>query len=172
MKKILSLSLATLTIGTLGAWSSTPSTVEKVTPVVSETRAVSATTTTGASIPSSTQKIAAGNAIEMDTLVQQFGSTDLALAALMAENKVILDFYSATCGPCKQFSPIFEQVAKKHTDIIFVKINGSKFSPIAAKYGIKGVPAVKFIKNGAVVGAFTGSRAAAAFEAEITKAFK
>src|SRR5262249_29793314 len=36
---------------------------------------------------------------------------------------VILDFWAAWCGPCKIMAPIFEDAAKRHSDVFFGKVN-------------------------------------------------
>lgn len=51
----------------------------------------------------------------------------------------IVDFYADWCGPCKQISPIFEQLAtaeSKPGRIVFCKVNVDSQKDVAATYGI------------------------------------
>jgi thioredoxin-like negative regulator of GroEL len=51
----------------------------------------------------------------------------------------IVDFYADWCGPCKQISPIFEQLANaesKPGKIVFCKVNVDNQRDVAGTYGI------------------------------------
>ena len=51
----------------------------------------------------------------------------------------VVDFYADWCGPCKQISPIFEQLAaaeSKPGKITFCKVNVDNQKEVAGTYGI------------------------------------
>ncbi|MHA1339562.1 MAG: thioredoxin family protein [Promethearchaeota archaeon] len=61
---------------------------------------------------------------------------------------IIIDFWAPWCGPCRSFSPIFEQVQKSEwgNHFIFAKLNiESAARPVAEGMGITGVPTTVFI---------------------------
>ncbi|RME73891.1 MAG: thiol reductase thioredoxin, partial [Planctomycetota bacterium] len=66
-------------------------------------------------------------------------------------------FYSTYCEPCKRLSPIVDELANEYEGKLKVaKYNIDDGPEIAARFGIMGVPAVFFFKNGEVVERLSG----------------
>tara|TARA_Y100000768_G_scaffold386348_1_gene374544 strand:- start:208 stop:1074 length:867 start_codon:yes stop_codon:yes gene_type:complete len=73
------------------------------------------------------------------------------------EKLIIVDFWAPWCGPCKQLTPILENVAKKSADkITLVKINIDENQQIAAQLRIQSIPTVYAFKDKQIVNAFQG----------------
>ena len=74
------------------------------------------------------------------------------LEQILSENSaVVMDFYADWCGPCKQLSPILEQVSQDQKDVVFCKINVDENEDLARSYGVRSIPSLKYVKNGDVV---------------------
>lgn len=79
--------------------------------------------------------------------------------AIITDNlPVVVDFYADWCGPCKQYSPIFHEVASQYNrSAIFVSINVDDYKEIADNYEITSIPTTVFIQpGGGVLGKETG----------------
>ena len=72
---------------------------------------------------------------------------------LKSNNLVLCDFWAEWCGPCKQISPILEELSKELSpdNITIAKVNIDDNPETPAKYGIMSIPSLLLFKNGELV---------------------
>ncbi len=64
---------------------------------------------------------------------------------------VVIDFWAAWCGPCRIFSPVFEELAKQYDKKIkFVKLNVDDNPEIASEYNVMSIPTALLFDRGDV----------------------
>jgi thioredoxin len=60
---------------------------------------------------------------------------------------VVVDFFATWCGPCHTIAPVFEQLARKYSKALFVKVDVDKCQETAAANGISAMPTFVFFRN-------------------------
>ncbi len=79
--------------------------------------------------------------------------------------RVLIDFYTPTCPPCRVFAPTLDQIATEQGDKLkVVKIDASTEGQLAAEYGITAVPTFVLLNAGERKAQITGARSKKAFE--------
>ena len=64
---------------------------------------------------------------------------------------VLVDFWAAWCGPCRQFAPVFEKVSDAHADIVFAKVDTEAEPGLAQVFQISSIPTLMAIRDGVVL---------------------
>jgi thioredoxin 1 len=74
---------------------------------------------------------------------------DEAVAA--AEGVMMVDFWAEWCGPCRAVGPILEDLARtSNGSVTLAKVNVDENPGLAARYGIRSIPTILFVKDGKV----------------------
>jgi thioredoxin 1 len=81
------------------------------------------------------------------------------------KGRVLIDFYTPTCPPCRAFAPTLDQIATEQGDKLkVVKIDASTESDLASEYGITAVPTFVLLNGVAPKAQITGARSKKDFE--------
>lgn len=89
---------------------------------------------------------------------------------LKNDRPVLVDFWAAWCGPCRQLAPSLEAIAAEHGEKIeIVKLNIDENPAIAARYGVMSIPTMNVYQGGEVVQTIVGAKPKAALERELAE---
>ena len=81
---------------------------------------------------------------------------DEALAA--NQGLMMVDFWAEWCGPCRAIAPTLEALAQESGGrVTLAKVNVDENPGLAARYGIRSIPTILFVKQGKVADQVIGA---------------
>lgn len=77
---------------------------------------------------------------------------------IASDKPVVIDFWAEWCGPCRRIAPIIDELSVEFDGkALICKCDVDSNDEIAAKYGIRNIPTILFIKNGELVDKTVGA---------------
>jgi thioredoxin 2 len=83
--------------------------------------------------------------------------TDATFRKEVAAGPVVVDFWAPWCGPCRTIGPVIEQLAGERRDIRFGKLNVDENPATTQAFGVQGIPAIIFFRDGVERGRVVGA---------------
>ncbi len=77
---------------------------------------------------------------------------------------VLLDFWATWCGPCRLMSPVVDEIAAEHPEILVGKVNVDEEEALSARFKIFSIPTFIVLKDGKVQAQTAGARPKSALE--------
>ena len=74
-----------------------------------------------------------------------------------SDKKVLIDFYADWCVPCRELSPVIDEIAAEQNEFLVAKINVDENPDLASKFAIFSIPTLVVIHKGNVLKKARGS---------------
>ena len=106
-------------------------------------------------------------------MAKRVSGADFQAEVLDGALPVLVEFYSDSCIPCKQLSPVLGDIEDEREDTLSVyKVNVNYDMELAEKYDVMGVPALRLFVQGEVKAERAGAAGKADIEAWIDENLK
>lgn len=92
---------------------------------------------------------------------------------IMSSKPMVIDFFATWCPPCKELTPILDEIEKKHKgEVIFRRIDVDKEPELAAEFRVEAIPMLMFVTPKGEYQTIVGLQPSDVIEAKIAELLK
>jgi len=89
-------------------------------------------------------------------------------AQIKAHPRLLVDFWAEWCGPCRMIAPVLEELAGEYKDRLTIgKVNVDENRQVAARFGIRSIPTLLLLRDGARVDQIVGAHPKATIKTKV-----
>lgn len=90
--------------------------------------------------------------------------------AVSSGKVTLVDFWAEWCGPCRQLSPVLDQIAAERPEFTVVKVNVDEAGDVARQFNVTSIPRLLVMDaDGTVVADFVGPKPKRVLVSELEK---
>lgn len=83
---------------------------------------------------------------------------------------VVIDFWAEWCGPCRMIAPVVDELAAEYEGrVVVAKCDVEECEEAVAKFGVRNIPTLVFIKDGVVADKSVGAASKDVIKGKIEK---
>lgn len=91
-------------------------------------------------------------------MAHNISDQDFDKEVLKSSVPVLVDFWAEWCGPCRQLSPVIDEIAKEMDGKVkVVKVNIDQNPEAPTQYGVRGIPTLMLFKDGQLASTKVGA---------------
>ncbi|MBE0661232.1 MAG: thioredoxin [Bacteroidales bacterium] len=100
----------------------------------------------------------------------EFTDANFEELALKSDKPVVIDLWAVWCGPCRLIAPHIEDMAAEYKDkAVIGKLDVDNNPQTTARFGVRNIPTVLFLKNGEIVDKQVGAVPKSVLAAKLEK---
>ena len=82
----------------------------------------------------------------------EFNDSNFEELVLKSDKPVVIDLWAVWCGPCRLIAPHIEEMSKEYDGRALIgKLDVDNNPKTTARFGVRNIPTVLFLKNGEIV---------------------
>ncbi len=100
----------------------------------------------------------------------EFNDSNFEELVLKSDKPVVIDLWAVWCGPCRLIAPHIEEMSKEYDGRALIgKLDVDNNPKTTARFGVRNIPTVLFLKNGEIVDKQVGAVPKSALVAKLEK---